>query len=284
MAVDLAYRQKSGVWNVFSELVIATYQKPEYLKLALSSLRQQTRMPDRVCIADDGSDSRTKAVLSQFCSANPQIDLRHVWHEDTGFRKTRILNDSVRSSTADYLIFIDDDCLMHPRFIERHLYMASRAYFLTGSVIRLSDQFSQDLLAKGQIDWTAQGRPAGWQPHKLSDCLKSMILPPQAMGVLDQLSPVRKSWAGGNASTFRDNIFKVNGFDETMAYGGEDKEFGARLINSGVLGCHLRYSAPLYHLEHARSYVNADIERKNRQKIIATRKARQSWTEYGLIK
>jgi hypothetical protein len=30
-----------------------------------------------------------------------------------------------------------------------------------------------------------------------------------------------------------DHILKVNGFDTEMAYGGEDKEFGARLINLG---------------------------------------------------
>ncbi len=260
-----------GATFVRSELVISTYQKPDYLALVLTTLVAQRRRPDSVCVADDGSDERTSSVLNAFRSKHPDLPLRHVWHDDQGFRKTLILNEAVRSSAADYMIFIDDDCLMHPRFIERHLHLAQRGRFLTGSVIRLDPGLTGDLLAQGRVDWTRRGRPQGWQPRKLTETLKSMPLAPGAMGVLDRLSPVRCSWAGGNASTFRDHIVAVNGFDTRMAYGGEDKEFGARLINSGIRGRHLRYSAPLYHLDHGRSYVDPETVARNRAVILETR-------------
>lgn len=259
------------------ELVIATYQKPDYLRLALSAVSQQVVMPDQVCVADDGSDARTRAVLAEF----PGLPLRHVWHEDLGFRKTRILNEAVRSATADYLVFIDDDCLMHPGFVQRHVQRARRDQFATGSVIRLEAGLTQGLLAAGRVVWDG-GRLPGWRAAGLSDWLKAMG-PSAAVGhMLDLVSPIRRSWAGGNAGTFRDNILKVNGFDETMAYGGEDKEFGIRLGNAGIRGVTLRYSAPLYHLDHPRGYVDPAVQRRNREMIAAARESGKTWTEHGI--
>ena len=102
------------------------------------------------------------------------------------------------------------------------------------------------------------------------------------MAALDFLSPVKCSWAGGNASTYRDYILNVNGFDEGMQYGAEDKEFGARLINLGLRGHHLRYTAPLYHLEHNRSYVNDKQVEKNRLILKATRSSRKIRADNGI--
>lgn len=265
-----------------SELVISTYQKPGYLALVLTTLLAQRRKPDSLCIADDGSDDRTGAVIAAFRATCPGLPLRHVWHDDDGFRKTLILNQALRQSTADYLIFIDDDCLMHPGYIERHLHLAARGRFLTGSVIRLDATVTAGLITRGHLDWTAQGRLAGWTPRGLSDWLKSMPLPAPIMGLLDRASPVRCSWAGGNASTFRDHMLAVNGFDTRMAYGGEDKEFGARLINAGITGRHLRYSAPLYHLDHGRSYVDPKVQGENRRILLDTRATRRIRTDHGV--
>jgi len=75
----------------------------------------------------------------------------------------------------------------------------------------------------------------------------------------------------------------VNGFDETMAYGGEDKEFGIRLGNAGIRGVTLRYSAPLYHLNHVRGYVDPVVQRRNREMIAEARETGKTWTENGLV-
>lgn len=268
---------------MLSELVIATYNKPAYLAIALDALAGQAVLPDMVCIADDGSDERTAIVLERFRGRYPHIQLRHVWHEDSGFRKTLILNKVVQTSSADYMIFLDDDCLMHPLFIQRHLKLASGSRFLTGSVVRLGPALSADLINRGTCNWTPDGRPPFWRPSRLSERLKSMPFDPSLMGVLDRLSPIRCSWAGGNASTFRSNILAVNGFDTRMAYGGEDKEFGARLTNAGISGRHIRYSAPLYHLEHERGYVDPLMVAANRAIIRETRLTKRVRTEYGIV-
>ena len=40
-----------------------------------------------------------------------RFPIKHIWQEDIGFRKPRILNETVRQSSGDYLIFIDGDCM-----------------------------------------------------------------------------------------------------------------------------------------------------------------------------
>jgi GT2 family glycosyltransferase len=261
------------------EVVVATYQKPEYLRLALSALALQSRLPDGICVADDGSDARAEAVLAEF----PGLPLRHVWHEDKGFRKTEILNMAVRTSQADYMVFIDDDCLMHPDVLQRFQQRARADRFLTGSVIRLDGPMTQAVLQAGKVEW-AGGRLPGWQPKSLSQRLKSMPLGQGLGAVLDRLSPIRVSWAGGVSGTFRSNILQVNGFDETMAYGGEDKEFGIRLANAGIKGQTLRYSAPVYHLDHGRGYLDPEVQRRNRELIALARGTGKVWTKDGIAR
>ncbi|WP_084862862.1 glycosyltransferase [Salibaculum halophilum] len=98
-----------------SELIIATYDKPTYLDVCLFTAIRQVRKPDSICIADAGSDHRTRDVIERVRAGCPGVDMRHCWHEDDGLRKSSAaLNKAIASSSADYLIFIGDDCLLHP--------------------------------------------------------------------------------------------------------------------------------------------------------------------------
>lgn len=273
-----------GTGVVQTELVISTFQKPEYLRLCLHSVVKQTYVPDSICIADDGSGALTKRIIDTFQLSHPELSVRHVWHENLGFRKTKILNKAVITSNADYMIFTDDDCVMHPTFIERHINLAAAGKFITGSVIRLEQGFTNRVLKLGEFQWDHKGRPLEWKPRSVSEFLKSMPFHPYIMAAFDILSPVKCSWAGGNSSTYRDYILTVNGFDEKMQYGAEDKEFGARLINSGLRGRHLRYTAPLYHLEHSRAYVNDEQVQKNRITLNAVRSSGKTSSENGIYR
>lgn len=265
-----------------SEVIITTYNSPKALNLVLCALRGQTRLPDSVAIADDGSGPETKALIESY---QDRLPMRHVWHADTGFNKNVILNKSIASSSADFLIFIDGDCLASPNFIARHIELARPGHFSTGSVVRLSDDttkaIDETLISSKQVfdvKWLkAQGELSGMSRRLKAGCAARPIAK-----LLDRLSPVRKTWSGGNASTYRDTLIKVNGFDETMYYGGEDKELGARLLNAGVKGQFLRYSAPLLHMEHARGYVDPQIVASNRAKILDTRRRSATWADTGL--
>jgi glycosyltransferase involved in cell wall biosynthesis len=83
---------------------------------------RQTVLPGEAIIADDGSRAKTRRAVDEFAhpGASP-FPVRHVWQEDDGFRKPRIINEAVRHAGGDYLIFIDGDCMAHPEFVRSHL-------------------------------------------------------------------------------------------------------------------------------------------------------------------
>lgn len=269
------------------ELIVTTYNSPRALVLTLLSVALQQRLPDRICIADDGSGPETLQAIEAFGARFPHLRLRHIWHEDRGFRKNEILNRAIATSQADYLVFIDGDCLIHPGFIARHLALAHPRRFLSGSLIRLGQAPSDgvdeaDILSGRVFDrrWLAEVGALG----RFSTRLKAGLAPSWLADWLERIYPVGRNWCGANASAYRDAILKVNGLDETMTYGGEDKELGIRLENSGVRGRHVRFTAPLVHLEHPRSYRDPARIKAQREKLRAARQGKLIATPEGIVK
>jgi GT2 family glycosyltransferase len=270
-----------------SELIVATYNSPRALRLCLASVARQTVLPDSIAIADDGSGPETAAAIAGFAAAHSELAVRHVWQEDRGFRKAAILNKAIATSEAEFLIFIDGDVMIHPGFIARHIALARPDRYSSGSLIRLD---AEATAAVTEAD-VVEGRvfDLGWlRRHRAFDrpgtWLKAMPFPMPVQAALDVLSPVQRAWGGANASAFRAAILAVNGFDETMRWGGGDKDLGVRLANGGVRGQHLRFTAPLVHLDHPRGYADPDHKRANRERLRARRRDGQAWTADGIEK
>ncbi len=269
------------------ELVIATYNSPRALRLCLASVARQVVPPDGIAIADDGSGPETAEVVEGINAALAGTPVRHVWHEDRGFRKAAILNRAIATSAAEILVFIDGDVMIHPGFIARHLALARPRRWASGSLIRLDAAASAGVteadVTSGRVfdrGWLRRNRAF----DRLGSWLKAMPLPLPAMALLDRLSPVQRAWCGANASAHRAAILAVNGFDETMRWGGGDKDLGVRLENAGVRGCHLRFTAPLVHLDHPRGYADPAHKAANRARIRTVRRSGASWTPDGIEK
>ena len=111
-----------------------------------------------------------------------------------------------------------------------------------------------------------------------------MPFPRPVMACLDRATPVQRALCGANASLFRADALKVNGFDETIKYGGEDKEFGVRLQNAGVRGQHLRYTAPLVHLDHPRGYADPALIARQKARVREVRRSGLAVTPDGIVK
>lgn len=269
-----------------SELVIATYNSPRALSLCLASVARQDRRPDSIAIADDGSGPETRALVEVFAAASP-VPVRHVWHEDDGFRKAAILNRAIATSEAEVLIFIDGDVMIHPGFVARHLELARPDAWASGSLIRLDAPATAAVteadVTSGRVfdrRWLGEMRAF----DRVGTWLKAMPFPRPIMAALDVLSPVQRAWCGANASAARAAILKVNGFDETMRWGGGDKDLGVRLTNAGIRGRHLRFTAPLVHLDHPRGYADPAHKAENKARIRATRRSGRSWTPDGIVR
>ncbi len=111
----------SGLKNtVDTSVIIAVYNNFKWLRLILDALRMQTVKNFEVVIADDGSDETTVEQIRQYIARHNDLPIIHSWHPDEGWRKNKCLNEAIRKSHGEYLVFIDGDCIPHPRFVEDH--------------------------------------------------------------------------------------------------------------------------------------------------------------------
>src|SRR6185503_8713928 len=87
-------------------VVFTTYNRPRDLERVLAGYARQTHKDFEIVIADDGSGRETRECVAR-ARDEWQLDVRHVWHEDLGFRKCRILNRAIVETSAEYLILTD---------------------------------------------------------------------------------------------------------------------------------------------------------------------------------
>ena len=264
-------------------VVLSTYNSPDWLEKVLWGYAAQTQRPDEIVIADDGSTDETRARIDLLRRAT-QLNIEHVWHEDRGFRKCTILNRALEVAKGDYLIFSDGDCIPRADFVATHLAHAKPGRFLSGGHFLLPIDLSraitrEDILAGRCSDprWL-RNQGLAWKPK---------LIKLQARGIwadlLDWFTPTRPTWNGGNASTWKVDLLAVNGFDERMAYGGEDRELGERLLHRGLRPKQIRNRAIVVHMDHPRGYVNAAATAANRAIWDETLRTRATWTDHGLI-
>ena len=106
-------------------VIVATYNWPEALAAVLRALREQDEAPLEVLIADDGSRDDTRDLVEREARRFP-VPLRHIWHDDTGFRLAAIRNKAIAASQGDYVVQLDGDILVHSAFVRDHRMSARR--------------------------------------------------------------------------------------------------------------------------------------------------------------
>lgn len=263
-------------------VVISTYNKPSYLKLTLEGYCHQTRKVDEVVIADDGSKEETRQLIDSY---RDRLPIKHVWHEDRGFQKSEILNKALLAAEADYLIFTDQDCIPREDFVAVHAAHAEQGYFLSGGYFKMimpvTEQVSEREIESGEvfsIGWLrSKGQP--WS-FRLTKLFRSEWY----AWLLNHITPAAASWNGCNASGWRKDMLAINGYNEDMHYGGQDREFGERLWNMGIRSKQLRYSAIVMHLDHKRPYKTPETLAKNKAIRKHTREAHVIKTPNGIEK
>ncbi len=265
-------------------VIISTYNQPQWLQKVLWSYHKQLYKNFEVVIADDGSDEKTKNCILKL-QKEVDFPIHHIWHPDNGFQKTVILNKAIKASNGQYLIFTDGDCIAKNDFITTHILNRKKGCFLSGGYFKLPLKISEKI-NKHSVE-SQQCFDLKWLKNNgLKSSLKnSKLIKNQTLKkILNKLSPTTASWNGHNSSAWKDDILKVNGFDERMQYGGEDREFGERLINLGLKPKRIRYTAICLHLYHKRGYVKPEMIEKNKKIRAETKKNKTTVTSYGIIK
>lgn len=263
-------------------IIISTYNAEEWLHKVLLGYTIQTENDFEIIVADDGSTNKTKVVIDGF-STKFRYPILHVWQEDKGFRKCKILNQAILKSNSDYLLFTDGDCIPRKDFVENHLKSREIGYFLSGGYFKLPLFISKAISDSAildqkcfQIPWLKkQGLKINFKWTKLSNNIYFAAF-------MNWVTPTKRSWNGHNSSGFKSDILAINGFNELLDYGGEDREMGERLFNNGLLSKQIRYSAICVHLDHARSYVNEEKIKYNLAVRKFNKKNTITWIKTGV--
>ncbi|MEY3372116.1 MAG: hypothetical protein RLZZ537_584 [Pseudomonadota bacterium] len=225
-------------------LIITTYNWPLALSLVLKSVREQSLIPDEVIIADDGSEDETRRLIQREALDFP-CTLKHSWQEDIGFRVARSRNLAIASSKSDYIILIDGDMVLHRHFVRDHIKVARAGFFTQGSRVLMSAPASAKLLTTGQIKLNFFSPGIVRRRHTLRlPLLGQFWLQLTAGKNRHGIKTCNQAWQ-------RDDLIRLNGFDERMmAWGCEDEELAARAFHSGLKRQDCRFTALAYHLWH----------------------------------
>jgi glycosyltransferase involved in cell wall biosynthesis len=226
-------------------VIVTTYESPAYLAQVMNAYLDQTRRPDEMIVADDGSGEPTRRVIAEFAARAP-FAVKHVRQEHDGFRAARVRNLGIDAATGDYLLFTDGDCIPEVDLVGDHLRIAAPKTMVIGRRLnvhrRLADRFTG-----------REGR-ARYAWRRLTGGLFS---PPSQHGKVH--SRAMKSWPwvamigvfACNMGIHRADALAVNGFNEEyVGWGGEDLDFAIRLMRFGCVRRDTWPGGRVFHLWH----------------------------------
>lgn len=259
-------------------VLLATYNWPKALSLCLDSLNAQTDRHFEIILCDDGSTEDTKQLIETYQN-NFSVPIKHLWHEDKGFRKTIILNQGIQAAQGEYLVFLDGDCIVQNDFIAQHRLLAESGHLVTGSRILLSEKLTAKLSQSTHwsnpgfvqtLTWVITGAINKFLPLWLK-------LPDGAWRLYKQFEWRRIK--GCNMACWKSDALSIDGFDENLiGWGHEDADFVFRLQAKGVVRKSGAWATEVFHLWH--KIMDRSQAEKNaavvREKILA--KVKQAYS------
>jgi len=267
-------------------IIIAIYKDLEALQLIIDSLKRQSYTNFEVIVAEDNNSQD----ISGYIKSITGMDILHTSQEDIAIRKSRSQNNAILTSTGEYLIFIDGDCVLYRDFINSHVYLSDKDTVLAGRRVNLGPVMSRlirkrlvnaallekfyfvllPLLWIDRASHATQGifiRPSGW-------LYKKFIL---------NRKKTRTNILGCNFSCFRDDFIKINGFDESYGETAvpDDTDIQWRFEAAGLRIKSCKLAANEFHLYHLQRSKASNL--KSMQAKMRDRKNKGDFTaEIGL--
>ena len=222
-------------------LIISAYNQRDALDKIFCALSLQKNAPDEILIADDGSADGTQELIENW-KMKMSVPVEHLWQPDRGFLKTTILNRTVAAASGEYLVFLDGDCVPHPKFIADHRALAERGFWVQGRRCFVREPFVAEFIpgTTSVWQWALRGRIA--RPAK------SVRLPFPII----RRDRGQRGILGCNMAYWREDVVAVNGFDESYQGRGmgADSDLGSRVYNLGRRRKFVYGRALVYHLDH----------------------------------
>jgi len=230
-------------------VLVSSFERPAHLRRVLASIAQQrgVRGSFEVVVTDDGSQDQTPRLVREFAAA-VSFPVRFTTHAHDGFQLSRCRNEGAGASTAEYLVFVDGDCILPPDHLRIHLDRRRDNTAQAGYFARIdqatSERITDDDIRRGDFArWVSWGER--WHLVKLQwkSAFYSLIR-----------DPTRPKLFGNNIGIARRDYERVNGYDENFrGWGCEDDDLRLRLRAASVqIESILRWTH-IYHLWHPKT-------------------------------
>jgi glycosyltransferase involved in cell wall biosynthesis len=246
------------------DVVVSAHADARALHFTLLGFRLQTQAPARLWVAEDGQDPRLAEVV-QGHAALAAFPIQHLTQPHRGFRKWTLVNRAIAASRAPWMVFTDADCVPRQDLLAQYARLARPGRFLAaGSHLELPRAFHEHHLDEGLLHSQRLFDPQLLRQHGVHLPRARLAPPGRWARLLDALTP-RSALAGNNSGVWRSDLLRVAGFDETMGYGGADRNLGIRLAHAGVRGQRARHSLVCLHLGHERPWRDPALVAANKR-------------------
>lgn len=234
-----------GGYSQKISLIISIYNKYDFLYLVLKSIENQTFKNFEIILAEDCEKKELLEKLKEW-RKEFSFEIKHVFQEDIGFRKCKILNEAIKIS-SERIVIIDGDCLLHHKFLENYSKYFDKGYeVLFGRRCEMSKVLTEKLLKEKRYKVNLLELILSKAKH-WRECIYFPIISGMKKRKLKLL--------GSNMGFTKEIIYKINGFNEEFeAPGvGEDSDLEWRFKKIGAKYISLKYILIEYHLWHKES-------------------------------
>ena len=246
-----------------TSVIIGTYNDIEPLRLCLKSFEMQSFKDFEVIIAvySEPADEIHRWLESY----RPEFDLSMVSVNKPSLQKCEVLNQAVRKASADYLLFVESNCILDEKFTLEHWQRRQRGYYLCGKRVLVKQELAgtirPDMLTKGLFN----GISLFGIYHALLGHLRYYEEAIKSLCFFNKGTSV--NFIISNFSVYKGDILSIGGFDENLdrLRAGIDNDIAYRLKAAGIQMQSVRYSAIQFYLEGAWLFDNNQLPllRKN---------------------
>lgn len=118
--LEYHFAREDVALSIKASVVICTFNRVDHVQLAVESLTSQTISTNdfEIIVIDNASSDKTPEAIKSLLPSIP--NLRYIREDKLGLSHAR--NRGTQESEGKIIIFLDDDAMAEPEFIEAHLH------------------------------------------------------------------------------------------------------------------------------------------------------------------
>ncbi len=260
-------------------VIIPTYNRKGFLKLALLAYNHQDYKNFDVIVCSDGASDGSKEMVGEL-REQLNYEVKFLEQEDLGYRRSLALNRGIDESKADYIIFADDDSIPPTFYVSSHVKKLAPGIVVAAKHMMIKTKKKKSLFSEENIM-----NKVYMKACTLLDRLDLLAWKIKYHTYFLQKHPLRPKLRGSNFSVSRKDLCSINGFDcDFIGWGYEDNDIRRRLLTSGVKMREAVFKGFNFNLGDTKNATprQTTFERIQEQKRMSMDKNRPLFCERGL--